>query len=438
MDTTPFQDRRNRLIARMGEGVAIVPTAEEKLRNRDTTFPFRPDSYFHYLTGFEEPESVLVLVGGENPKSILFCREKNEEREIWDGYRFGPEAAREAFALDETHPIGEFDGRLPELLADQPALWYSLGYDDAWDRRILAALNAVRALVRTGRQAPRVIRDVRQDLDAMRLIKGVEELDLMREAARISANAHRRAMAACRPGMREYQVEAELLHEFRHAGSGFPAYPPIVAGGANACILHYIGNDRPLVDGDLLLIDAGCELEGYAADITRTFPVNGRFSGPQADVYRLVLAAQDAAIAAVRPGAAFQDPHDAAVRILAQGMIDLGLLAGSLDAAMETEAYKRFYMHRTSHWLGRDVHDAGDYKDGDQWKALAPGMVMTIEPGCYIRPAEDVPAGFWNIGIRIEDDVAVGPEACEVITRDAPKTIEDIEAWMREARGNGD
>ena len=430
MDASHFLERRRGLLARMGAGVAIVPTADEKLRNRDTAFPFRPDSYFHYLTGFGEPEAVLVLVGGDDPKSILFCRERNEEREIWDGFRFGPEAARESFSFDEAYPIGEFDGRLPDLLADQPALWYSLGQDDAWDRRILAALNAIRAQVRTGRHPPPLVRDVRIELDAMRLVKGPDELDLMRRAARISAAAHRRAMAACRPGWNECQVEAELLHEFRREGSAFPAYPPIVAGGANACVLHYVGNDRPLADGDLLLIDAGCELDGYAADITRTFPVNGRFSGPQGDVYRLVLAAQEAAIAAVRPGAAFQDPHDAAVQVLARGMLDLGLLAGSLDAVLESEAYKRFYMHRTSHWLGRDVHDAGDYKDGGEWKRLAPGMVLTIEPGCYVRPAENIPPAFWNIGVRIEDDVAVTAGGCEVLTSEAPKTVEAIEALM--------
>ncbi len=435
MDVSPFIDRRRRLSDRIGTGVAVVPTADEMVRNRDTTFPFRPDSYFHYLTGFAEPEAVLVLVGGETPKNILFCREKNEEREIWDGHRFGPDGAREAFAVDEAYPIGEFDGRLPELLADRPALWYSLGHDEAWDRRILKALNAVRGQVRAGKRAPPLVRDVRLDLDEMRLVKGPEELDLMRRAANISAAAHRRAMAACRPGWHEYQVEAELLHEFRRAGSAYPAYPPIVAGGANACVLHYVGNDRQLADGDLLLIDAGCELDGYAADITRTFPVGGRFTGPQGDIYRLVLAAQEAAIAAVRAGATFQDPHDAAVRVLAQGMIDLGLLQGSLEAALETENYKRFYMHRTSHWLGRDVHDAGEYKEGADWKALVPGMVLTIEPGCYVRSAEDVPEAFWNIGVRIEDDVAVTHEGNEVLSREAPKAVQDIEALMRDARG---
>jgi Xaa-Pro aminopeptidase len=436
-----YRQRRLLLAARMraaGGGVALIPTAPEQARNRDAHFPYRADSYFQYLTGFAEPESVLMLVAGRDggePQSILFCREKNAERETWDGFRHGPDGARATFGFEASYVIAELESRLPELLADQPALWFSIGHDAGWDARIAAALNKVRGESRSGKRAPPVIRDVRAELDAMRLVKDAAELSIMRRASDISAGAHVRAMRFAAPGRFEYEVEAELLHEFRRHGCEFPAYTPIVAGGANACILHYVGNDQPLRDGDLLLIDAGGELSGYASDITRTFPVSGRFSGPQADIYDLVLDAQAAAIRAVRPGANFADPHDAALKVLAQGMIDMKLLTGSLDAVIESESYKRFYMHRTSHWLGKDVHDAGEYKEGEHWAPLVPGMVLTIEPGCYIRPADDVREVFWNIGVRIEDDAVVTETACEIITSAAPKAIADIEALMRDARG---
>ena len=436
-----YRQRRLLLAARMraaGGGVALIPTAPEQARNRDAHFPYRADSYFQYLTGFAEPEAVLMLVAGRDggePQSILFCREKNAERETWDGFRHGPDGARATFGFEASYVIAELESRLPELLADQPALWFSIGHDAGWDARIAAALNKVRGESRSGKRAPPVIRDVRAELDAMRLVKDAAELSIMRRASDISAGAHVRAMRFAAPGRFEYEVEAELLHEFRRHGCEFPAYTPIVAGGANACILHYVGNDQPLRDGDLLLIDAGGELSGYASDITRTFPVSGRFSGPQADIYDLVLDAQAAAIRAVRPGANFADPHDAALKVLAQGMIDMKLLTGSLDAVIESESYKRFYMHRTSHWLGKDVHDAGEYKEGEHWAPLVPGMVLTIEPGCYIRPADDVREVFWNIGVRIEDDAVVTETACEIITAAAPKTIADIEALMRDARG---
>ena len=434
MDIAPFLDRRRRLLDRLGDGVAVIPTAPEQIRNRDTHYPYRPDSYFHYLTGFPEPEAVLVLAGGDCPRAILFCRERNADKEIWDGYRHGPEGAREKFAFDEAYPIKDLDGKLPEILADRPALWYSLGHDAAFDARIVASLNALRAQARSGKRAPARLQDVRLPLDEMRLVKDAHEIELMSRAAGIAADAHIRAMRLARPGRREYEIEAEFLHEFRRRGSQFPAYTTIVASGPGACVLHYVANDRQMQDGELLLIDAGCELDGYASDITRTFPVNGRFSAPQRDVYQLVLDAQAAAIAAIRPGAAFMAPHEAAVRVLAQGMIDLRLLAGGLDGAIESESYKRFYMHRTSHWLGMDVHDAGDYKEGDGWKPLAPGMALTVEPGCYIRPAADVPEAFWNIGVRIEDDALVTDSGCRVITAEAPKKVADIEALMAEAR----
>ena len=434
------RQRRLALIERMirgGGGVAVVPTSPEQARNRDTHYPYRADSYFQYLTAFTEPEAVLVIVVGRgdvSPQSILFCREKNLEREIWDGFRHGPDGAREVFGFDAAHAVGELDAKLPELLADQPVLWFSVGQDAGWDRRIAAALNTVRAESRSGKHAPATIRDVRAELDAMRLVKDDAELGIMRRAAAISTGAHVRAMRFVAPGHFEYEVEAELLHEFRRLGCEYPAYTSIVAGGANACVLHYVGNDQVLRDGDLLLIDAGGELGGYASDITRSFPVNGRFSGPQADVYDMVLDAQAAAIAAVRPGATFADPHKAALRVLAQGMIDMKLLTGSLDAVIESESYKRFYMHRTSHWLGKDVHDAGEYKAGEHWAPLVPGMVLTIEPGCYIRPTDDVPKAFWNIGVRIEDDAVVTADGCEIITLAAPKRIADIEALMRDTR----
>ncbi|MDP2811311.1 MAG: Xaa-Pro aminopeptidase [Rhodocyclaceae bacterium] len=442
MDIAPFKARRKRLLARMEAGIAIIPTASEKLRNRDTSYPYRADSYFHYLAGFPEPDAVLVLIAGRGddvPKSILFCREKDPDREVWDGFRFGPEAAREIFGLDEAHPIGLLDEKLAELIANQPALWFSMGHDAAWDAHVMAAVNAVRAQARTGKRAPAAIHDVRGVLDEMRLVKDAHEIALMRRAADISADAHVRAMRAAAPGRFEYEIEAELIHEFRRRGSQHPAYPPIVASGPSACVLHYVDNSQRLRDGDLLLIDAGCEVDGYAADITRTFPVNGRFTGAQRDVYELILAAQEAAIRHVKPGATFRDPHDAAVRVLTQGMIDLGLLQGSLDGVLEAKGYKRFYMHRTGHWLGLDVHDAGLYRedgDGDAWRTLVPGMTLTVEPGCYIRPAADVPEAFHNIGIRIEDDALVTESGCEILTEAAPKGIADIEAEMAEGRGS--
>ncbi len=423
--------RRARVAAAIGDGIAVLATSPERIRNRDTHFPYRFDSYFYYLTGFSEPEAVLVIVGGATPKSILFCRERNEEREIWDGYRHGPDRARERFAFDEAHPVAALDAMMPGLLADRPSVHYAAGADAEWDARVMRWLNSVRAQSRAGVAAPDRLHDLRTLLDDMRLVKDAGELDVMRRAGAISGAAHARAMRAARPGRFEYEVEAELMHEFRRAGAQFPAYWPIVAGGANACVLHYVFNDAQLADGDLLLIDAGCELDGYASDITRTFPVNGRFTPAQRDVYEIVLASQAAAIAKTRAGNRWNEPHDAAVRVLAQGLLDLKLLAGSLDEVLDKETYKRFYMHRTGHWLGLDVHDAGEYKRGGEWRMLEPGMVTTVEPGLYIRAADDVPAALANIGIRIEDDVVVGRDGCEILTASAPKSIADIEATMR-------
>jgi Xaa-Pro aminopeptidase len=434
-----FSERRQDIASQMRKGIAIIPTAPERVRNRDAHYPYRFDSYFYYLTGFGEPEAVLVVVAEADKgtsKNILFCREKNAEREIWDGFRYGPDAAREMFGFDETYPIDKLDELLPKLLAGQPSLYCALGHDTAWDARVLGWVNQVRQQSRSGITAPAEIRDVRLLLDEMRLFKTQEELQVMRRAAEISGGAHRRAMQKTQPGMGEYEVEAELLHEFRRHGAQAPAYTSIVAGGANACVLHYVENNARLRDGDLLLIDAGCELDGYAADITRTFPVNGKFSPAQRDLYQLVLSAQAAAIAEVRPGNAWDAPHNAALRVLAQGFVDFGLCHGNVDEVIQTEDYKRFYMHRTGHWLGLDVHDAGEYKCNGEWRPLQPGMTLTVEPGCYIRPADNVPSHFWNIGIRIEDDVAVTETGCEVLTSAAPKAVAEIEELMQH-RNNG-
>jgi Xaa-Pro aminopeptidase len=434
-DLSIHRKRRERLAQAMGAGVAVVPTAPERIRNRDTHYPYRFDSHFYYLTGFAEPEAVLVIVAGAEPKTLLFCRSRNEEREVWEGFRYGPEAARERFGFDEAQPIESLDEALAALLENQPALHYPVGADAAWDARAMQWLNAVRARARSGAAAPDRVHDVRSLIDEQRLIKDGHEIGIMRRSARIAAAAHRRAMQATRPGKNEYEIEAELLYEFRRGGAQFPAYWPIVAGGANACVLHYVFNNAPLAADELLLIDAGCELDGYASDVTRTFPVSGRYSGAQREVYELVLAAQLAAIGKVRPGSRWNEPHDAAVRVLAQGMLDLKLLAGSLDGVLEKEAYKRFYMHRTGHWLGLDVHDAGDYKRAGEWRTLEPGMTLTVEPGLYIRAAADVPEPLHDIGIRIEDDVLVIAGGCEVLSAEAPKRIEDVEAIMRDARG---
>ncbi len=433
-DISVYRKRREQLARAMGSGVAIVPTSPERVRNRDTHFPYRFDSHFYYLTGFAEPEAALVLVAGAQPRSLLFCRKRDDEREIWDGFRYGPEAARERFAFDEAHAVESLDEAMAKLLENQDVLYYPVGADAAWDLRATQWLNAVRSRARMGVSAPERLQDVRALIDEMRVVKDEHEASLMRRAGRIGAAGHRRAMQAARPGRHEYELEAELLYEFRCGGAQFPSYWPIVAGGANACVLHYVSNDSMLRDGELLLIDAGCELDGYASDITRTFPVNGRFSGAQREVYELVLAAQLAAMAKVKPGARWNEPHDEAVRVLAQGMLDLKLLQGSLDEVITKELYKRFYMHRTGHWLGLDVHDAGDYKRQGEWRTLEPGMVLTVEPGLYLRAAEDVPAALRDIGVRIEDDVLVSEAGCEVLSSEAPKSVADVEALMRDAR----
>ncbi len=371
---------------------------------------------------------MALVADDKGDRHVLFCREKHPERETWDGFRYGPDAAKDIFGFDEAHPIGELDRMLPDFASDRPALYTPVGMHADWDRRVAATLNEVRSRVRTGVTAPDEIVDLRGTLDRMRLVKDAHELALMRRAGAISSEAHRRAMARARPGWHEYEVEAELAHEFLKNGAQSVAYPSIVASGPNACVLHYRDNDRLMADGDLLLIDAGCEYRGYASDITRTFPVNGRFTGPQKDVYELVLAAQLACLDAVRPGVPFHDYHEVAERVLAQGLIDLKLIEGPLDAALESGSYKRFYMHRAGHWLGMDVHDAGLYQEKGESVKLEPGMVLTVEPGLYIRAGDGVPAHFADIGVRIEDDVVVTADGIENLTGGTPKTVAEVEA----------
>ncbi|MES2025998.1 MAG: aminopeptidase P N-terminal domain-containing protein [Pseudomonadota bacterium] len=440
----PYTDRRASLIAQMqakGGGIAIIPTAPEVMRNRDADYPYRHDSYFYYLSGFTEPEAVIVLIAGAENQAILFCREKNMEREIWDGFRYGPDVARNTFGFDAAYPIEALDTELPKLMANVPALFYALGSDSKLDTQVQGWLQTVRTQARAGVTPPTAAYDVHVLLDEMRLFKDASEVDIMQRSADIAAAAHRRAMRISRPGLREYHLEAEILHEFRNSGSQFPAYGSIVATGANACVLHYRASDAELKDGDLVLIDAGCELDSYASDITRTFPANGKFSGPQKELYEIVLASQDAAFAETRPGKRFMDGHDAAVKVLAQGMLDTGLLdknkVGSLDDVIASRAYSQFYMHRTGHWLGMDVHDVGEYRDAapngtdKPWRTLQAGMVLTVEPGIYVRPAEGVPEKYWNIGIRIEDDALVTANGSHVLSAAAPKTVADIEALMK-------
>jgi len=428
---TQFVRRRLELASAIKCGIAVIPTAAESIRNKDAHFPYRFDSYFHYLTGFNEPESVVVVIGGKPSRSILFCRAKHEERETWDGFRYGPEEAKTQFNFDDAFAIDEIDKILPQLIENRDAIFTPIGIESNWDNKMMGWLNKTRSRAREGVTAPASLIDVREILDEMRLIKDPDELNIMRRAAKISAEAHVNAMLATRPEKYEYEIEAELLYHFKKNGSQFPAYTSIVAGGKNACVLHYIDNNAVLNDGDLLLIDAGCELDGYASDITRTFPVSGKFSGPQRIIYELVLDAQRAAMEATSRGNSWQMPHDAATKVLAQGFIDLKLCHGSLDKVLENREYSRYYMHRTGHWLGRDVHDVGNYKDDGQWRSLEPGMVLTIEPGCYIRSAPDIPEQFWNIGIRIEDDAIVNQDSgCEIITSGVPKTINDIESLM--------
>ncbi len=452
--------RRVRLAAQLGaEGIAIVPTAPERTRNRDSDYLYRHDSYFYYLTGFTEPSAWLVLAG--TGRASLFCAPKDLEREIWDGFRLGPQAAPAALRLDEAFAVDELDAKLPKLLENRDAVWFPFATHKGLESRVDGWLQQVRTRVRYGALCPEQQRDLCGPLDEMRLVKDAHEQDTMRRAAQISAGGHVRAMQLSarmlRGGqdVREYHLDAELLHAFRAGGSQYPAYGSIVAAGANACVLHYRADAAPVRAGALVLIDAGCELDGYASDITRTFPADGRFTGPQRALYELVLASQDAAVAVTKAGHRFNDPHEAAITVLAQGLLDLGLLdagkVGGMQDVIDNRAYFPFYMHRTGHWLGMDVHDCGSYVEPTQLgevserrdplsgeviqnrpsRILHPGMVLTIEPGLYVRPAEGVPERFHNIGIRIEDDAIVTNEGCELISRGVPVKPDEIEALMR-------
>ena len=458
--TAFYADRRARVASQLGPGgIAIVPTALERPRNRDTDFIYRHDSYFYYLTGFTEPNAWLVITA--EGETTLFCQPKDLEREIWDGIRLGPEAAPGHLGVSQAFAVGELDQHLPRLLENRQTVWYPFAIHAGLEGRVDGWLQKVRARVRYGALCPESQRDLCGILDELRLVKDAHEQATMRRAAQISAQAHIRAMqrsaAMLRAGqdVREYHLDAELLHSFREHGSQYPAYGSIVAAGANACVLHYRADAAPIRNGELVLIDAGCKLDGYASDITRTFPANGRFTGPQRTLYDLVLASQDAAVAATKAGARFTDPHEATVAVLAQGLLDVGLLdanrVGTAQDVIANRSYFPFYMHRTGHWLGMDVHDCGSYVEPSELgtvserrdplsgetikdrpsRILRPGMVLTIEPGLYVRPAEGVPEAFWNIGIRIEDDAIVTASGCELISRGVPVRADEIEALMR-------
>jgi Xaa-Pro aminopeptidase len=416
------------------DSIAIIPAAATQYRNRDSAWPFRQDSDFHYLCGFAEPEAVLALIPGrKHGEFLLFCRERDAERELWDGARAGPEGACARFGADDAFPIGDIDDILPGLIEGRRRLYYALGRQPEFDTCVMGWINKIRAKVRAGAHPPGEFLDLDHLLHELRLIKSAEELRVMQRAASISAAAHTRIMQSCKPGMPEYALEAELLHEFMRNGARSPAYTSIVGGGANGCVLHYVENNALLRDGDLVLVDAGCEYEHYASDITRTFPVNGRFSREQRALYEVVLEAQLAAIRTVKPGNHWNQPHDATVKLITEGLRDLGLLDGELRELIETEAYRPFYMHRAGHWLGMDVHDVGDYKLGDEWRVLEPGMVLTVEPGIYVSPDNHAVSKKWRgIGIRIEDDVVVTRKGHQVLSAEAPKVPEEIEKLMRQ------
>lgn len=432
MTKSEYHRRRARLMEIMGpDSIAILPNAPVASRNRDVDYPYRSDSHFFYLSGFDEPESVIVLIPGRaHGEFLLFCRERDMSKEIWDGYRAGQEGAVNDFAADDSYPITDLDDILPGLMENKEKVYYTMGNQPTFDQRIVSWLNHLRQASRGGKHSPTEIIELEHCLNELRLFKSSQEVKAMKHAAAASVAAHIRAMQFTRPGRWEFEVEAEIIHEFMRHGCRSPAYPSIVGGGENGCILHYIENSKKLKNNELLLIDAGAEYQCYAADITRTFPVNGTFTKPQRDLYMVVLEAQKAAIAAVKPGNHWNQPHEAAVDILTQGLIDLGLLKGNHAQLVEQHAYREFYMHRTGHWLGMDVHDVGDYKVGGEWRLLEPGMVLTIEPGLYIRNPEHVDSKWHFTGIRIEDDVLVTKQGHEVLTSGAPKEIDDIEAIM--------
>lgn len=433
MPINEFVKRRQALLDQMSENsIAILPAAPEKNRNRDVNYPFRQESDFYYLSGFAESDAVLVLIPGrEHGESVLFCKEKDPKKEMWDGYLAGPEGATEDFKFDDAFPSSDIDDILPGLIEGKEKVYYSMGMDAQFDKRVMEWINVIRSKVRSGAHPPGEFVALEHLLHDMRLYKSAAEIKVLKAAGEISAEAHVRAMKLCQPGVMEYQLEAEITHCFMMAGSRAPAYPSIVGGGKNGCVLHYITNNKALKSGDLVLIDAGCELDYYAADITRTFPVSGKYSKAQAALYQIVLDAQKAAIAEVEPGKHWNHPHEAAVRVITQGLLDLGILEGTIDELITSESYKKYFMHRTGHWLGMDVHDVGDYKVGGEWRLLEPGMVMTVEPGIYISPEDETVEAKWRgIGIRIEDDVVVTRKGCRILTEQVPKEIDEIESLM--------
>lgn len=428
-----FARRRKNFMALMEtNSIAIIPSAREQLRSRDTEFPFRQDSDFYYLSGFVEPDAVLVLIPGrKHGQFVMFCRDRDPDMELWHGFRAGPEGACENFAADDAFPISDIDEILPGLIEGRDRVYYSMGRSTEFDQQIMSWVNQIRSKEASGAVPPGEFNDLDHMLHDLRLFKSAAEQRLMRRGGEISASAHIRAMRFCKPGQVEYQLEAEILHEFARSGARHPAYASIVGSGENACVMHYVENDAKMRSGDLVLIDAGCEFEYYAADISRTFPVNGVYSKEQRALYEVVLAGQLAAIEAIKPGNHWNQPHDASVRVITEGLVKLGLLKGRVASLIERGAYREFYMHKAGHWLGLDVHDVGDYRVADEWRLLEPGMALTVEPGIYVSPHNTRVAKKWRgIGIRIEDDVIVTPDGNEVITAGVPKTIEEIEALM--------
>ncbi|HKE45372.1 MAG TPA: Xaa-Pro aminopeptidase [Steroidobacteraceae bacterium] len=432
MNREEFGRRRRQLMRMMGkDAIAILPAAAVRHRNSDVEYAYRQDSDFYYLTGFPEPEAVAVLIPGRaQAEYVLFVRDRDATREVWDGSRAGPDGATRQYGADDSFPIADIDEILPGLLEHRSRVYYAMGVHNDFDQRVVGWVNSLRAQVRQSAQTPHEFIALDHLLHDMRLFKSRAEVDTMRRAAQIAARAHLRAMRFCKPGLMEYQVEAEIIHEFRRNRAD-TSYLPIVGSGRNSCVLHYRDNNCELKDGDLLLIDAGCELDSYASDITRTLPVNGRYTPEQRAIYEVVLDAQRAALAKIRPGNHWNDPHDAAVRAITQGLVKLGILKGKVPALIRSEAYRQYFMHRTGHWLGMDVHDVGDYKIGGEWRVFEPGMAMTVEPGIYV-PAGSKGAArrWWNIGVRIEDDVTITRTGCEVLTRQLPKDPDEIERLM--------
>jgi len=431
MNKSEFAQRRKQLMRMIGhDGIAILPSATVKMRSRDAEYRYRQDSDFYYLTGFAEPDSVCVLAPGrDNGEFVLFCRDRDREKELWNGSREGPEGAISNYGADDAFPVDDLDDILPGILETRSRVYYAMGANPEFDRRISEWVKSLQGREQAGVQSPQEFVALDHVLHDMRLYKSRAELAAMRRSAKIAVAAHTRALAAIRPGAYEYEVEAEFLHEFRRHDATI-SYSPIVGGGANTCTLHYVDNNAQLKDGDLLLIDAGCEWDYYASDITRTLPVNGRYSPEQRAIYEIVLEAQLAAIERTCKGNHWNDPHDAAVRVITRGLKKLGLLQGTVPKLMRDGAYREFFMHRTGHWLGMDVHDVGDYRVDEEWRLLEPGMVTTVEPGIYISAKSNVPACWRNIGIRIEDDVAVTADDPDVLSRGLPKDPDEIEKLM--------